>query len=83
MPYLQQATQELETKMAASQDENQQIMSKINAQRAEIDQLMAALTNAVGDLEKSIQSLSGDAENNPGTLRAEVWQMEQEAASTR
>ncbi|KIW23203.1 uncharacterized protein PV07_11423 [Cladophialophora immunda] len=82
-PYLQQATEELNTKLQKSQQENAVMRGSISEQRAEIERLLASLEHAVKDIEGSVEAMCTDEQSGFNELREEVWQMEQEVAATR
>ena len=83
-PYFQRATEELNTKLQQTQQENASVVAKINDQRAEIERLLNSLDAAVKEAEDSVQAMQVDGGNNGlGDLRSDVWQMEQEVAATR
>ncbi|OAP63550.1 hypothetical protein AYL99_02777 [Fonsecaea erecta] len=82
-PYLQQATEELNTRLQASQQENAMMQQSISEQRGEIEQLLSGLEHAVRDIEGSVEAMSTDEQSCLNELREELWQMEQEVAATR
>jgi kinetochore protein NNF1 len=78
MPYLQQATQTLESRLQSSQRENQALMEKIATQRAEIERLVGGIEDVVRDLEGSVEVMGSGVGRGIEGLRAEVWEMEEE-----
>lgn len=82
-PYLQQAAEELNTKLHTTQQENSIMMGKINDQRAEIDRLLNGLQSVVKDIEGSVDAMRANEEVGFNELRSDVWQIEQEVAATR
>jgi kinetochore protein NNF1 len=78
MPYLQQATQTLESRLQSSQRENQALMEKIATQRAEIERLVGGIEGVVRDLEGSVEVMGSGVGRGIEGLRAEVWEMEEE-----
>ena len=82
-PYLQKAAEELNTRIATSQQQNDTILNKINMQRAEIEQLLNRLEYVVKDVEGSVDAMRISHQPDFDELRIDVWQMEQEVAATR
>ncbi|EXJ78272.1 hypothetical protein A1O3_09433 [Capronia epimyces CBS 606.96] len=82
-PFLQQAANELESKLQATQQHNAAMMATIGRQQAELEQLLNGLEAAVKDIEGSVQAMHSDEQGVPAQLRSDVWQMEQELAATR
>jgi kinetochore protein NNF1 len=82
MPYLQQATQTLESQLQSSQRENQALMEKIASQRAEIERLVGGIEGVVRDLEGSVEVMGSGMGRGIEGLRAEVWEMEEEVKGT-
>ncbi|OCT49292.1 putative MIND kinetochore complex component Nnf1 [Cladophialophora carrionii] len=82
-PYLQRATDELNTRIQKSQQENTVILGKINEQRAEIEQLLNGLQHVVKDIEGSVDAMRSNQQTSFDELRSDAWQMEQEVAGTR
>lgn len=82
-PYLQKATEELETRIGASQQQNENIQNKIHAQRAEIERLLNNLEHVVKDIEGSVEAMHTNKQTDFDELRNEGWQMDQEVAATR
>ena len=78
IPYLQTAEQELQTKLKATQTQNEAMMQSITAQRAEIEQLVFGLEAVVRDLEGSVEAMSAGMGRGVDGLRAEIWEMEGE-----
>ena len=77
-PYLQEATQMLESRLQTSQQDNQALMEKIATQRAEIERLVGGIEGVVKDLEGSVEVMSSGMGRGVDGLRAEVWEMEEE-----
>ena len=77
-PYLQQATEILESRLQSSQQENQALMEKITSQRAEIERFIGGIEGVVRDLEGSVEVMGTDVGGGVEGLRAEVWEMEEE-----
>ena len=77
-PYLQQATQMLESRLQHSQQDNQALAEKIAAQRAEIERLVGGIEGIVRDLEGSVEAMGSGMGRGVEGLRAEVWKMEEE-----
>jgi kinetochore protein NNF1 len=77
-PYLQQATQILESRLQSSQRENQALMENIAAQRAEIERIVGGIEGVVRDLEGSVEIMGSGVARGVEGLRAEVWEMEEE-----
>lgn len=75
---LQQATGTLQSRLASSQQENQQLMEKITSQRAEIERLVGGLEGVVRDLEGSVEVMGSGMGKGVEGLRAEAWEMEEE-----
>ncbi|EXJ88397.1 hypothetical protein A1O1_05327 [Capronia coronata CBS 617.96] len=82
-PYLQQATDELASKLQAAQEDNSTIMATIREQRVELEQLLNGLEMVVEDIEGSVQAMQSGEDGGLTELRTDVWQMEQELAATR
>jgi kinetochore protein NNF1 len=82
-PYLQRATEELNTRIQKSQQENTVIFGQINDQRAEIERLLNGLQHVVEDVEGSVDAMRSGQQTNFDGLRDDVWQMEREVARTR
>lgn len=78
IPYLQTAEQELNTKLKATQKENETLMQNIVAQRAEIEKLVLGLEAVVQDLEGSVAVMGAGMGKGVDGLRADIWEMEQE-----
>ena len=83
MPYLQRATQMLESRLQFSQQENQALMEKITAQRAEIERLVGGIEGVIRDLEGSVEVMDSGVARGVEGLRTEVWEMEEEAQAAR
>ena len=77
-PYLQEATQMLESRLQTSQQDNQALMEKIATQRAEIERLVGGIEGVVKDLEGSVEVMGSGMGRGVDGLRAEVWEMEEE-----
>jgi kinetochore protein NNF1 len=77
-PYLQEATQILESRLQSSQQENHNLMEKIMAQRAEIERLVSGVEGVVRDLEGSVEVMGSGTGRGMEGLRAEVWEIEEE-----
>lgn len=82
-PYFQQATDDLNSKLQRTQQENAQMITTIDQQRAEIERLLNGLDTAVKDIEGSVEAMQSHEEVGVSGLRTDVWQMEQEVALTR
>ncbi|KAI1627369.1 Nnf1-domain-containing protein [Exophiala viscosa] len=82
-PYLQQAQDELSSKVHSTQAENATIFSKITEQRAEIEQLLSGLDRVIKDIEGSVDAIYTDEQSGFGELKGDVWTTEQELAATR
>ncbi|KAH0831443.1 hypothetical protein AYO21_06426 [Fonsecaea monophora] len=82
-PYLQQATEELNTRLQKSQQENTVMREAVCGQRGEIERLLGSLEHAVKDIEESVEAMYTDESSGVNELREESWQMEQEVAATR
>jgi kinetochore protein NNF1 len=84
IPFLQTASNELQGRLDATQQENQNIMRTIEVQRAEIEKLVAGLEGVVQDIEGSIAALNvNDHNSGVASLRDEAWKMEQEVAASK
>lgn len=59
------------------------MMETINAQRAEMEQLICGLESVIGDVQGSVEAMTGAEEANMEELKQDVWDMEQEVAATR
>lgn len=82
-PYFQQATDDLNSKLQRTQQENAQMMTTIDQQRAEIERLLNGLNTAVKDIEGSVEAIQSQEEAGVSELRSDIWQMEQEVALSR
>jgi len=82
-PYFQQVTDDLNSKLQRTQEENSQMMAAIDQQRAEIDRLLNVLQTAVKDIEGSVEAMQSHEDAGVNGLRTDVWQIEQELALTR
>lgn len=58
-------------------------MEKIMAQRAKIEQLVNGLESLVKDIEGSVEAMRSGTGTSVESLRAEVWEMEQEVQAAR
>ncbi|RVX74700.1 hypothetical protein B0A52_01827 [Exophiala mesophila] len=84
-PFIQQASEELNTKLQQTQQDNANKMNEISEQRAEIARLLATLQGAVKEVEAGVQAtMQADGGGFDGnSLRTDVWDMEQEIMATR
>lgn len=82
-PYFQQATEDLNSKLQRTQQENAQMMATIDQQRAEIEQLLHGLNTAAKDIEGSVEATQSHEGAGVGELRPEIWEIEQEVALSR
>jgi len=82
-PYLEQATEELNSRLQATQGDNAQMTDRIKDQRAEIERLLNGLEWVVKDIEGSVDAMRTSEQGGFDELRSDVWQMEQEMAATR
>ncbi|EXJ57093.1 hypothetical protein A1O7_07437 [Cladophialophora yegresii CBS 114405] len=82
-PYLQKVTDELNTRIQNSQQENAVIFGKISDQRAEIERLLNGLQHVVYAIEGSVDAMRSNPQIDYDALRNDVWQMEQEVSGTR
>lgn len=82
-PYLQEATNELESKLRSTRQDNATLMATIREQRAELEHLLNGLEVVVHDIEGSVQAMRSDEQGGLAELRDDMWQMEQELATTR
>jgi kinetochore protein NNF1 len=73
----------LESRLQFSQQENQALMEKITAQRAEIERLVGGIEGVTRDLEGSVEVMDSGVVRGVEGLRAEVWEMEEEAQAAR
>ena len=56
---------------------------KIKDQHAEIERLLSGLESVVKDIEGSVDAMRTNEQGGFNELKSEVWQMEQEMATTR
>jgi hypothetical protein len=82
-PYLQKASDELQSKVRKSQTDNADMLAKIKQQRAEIDQLLGSLQHAVADIEGSVNVMQANKQTDLESLGSEAWLMDQEVAATK
>ncbi|KAK4939935.1 hypothetical protein LTR10_019894 [Elasticomyces elasticus] len=82
-PYLQQAQDELSSKLQSTQADNATIITKINEQRAEMEQLLSGLDCVIKDIEGSVDAMYTDEQSGFRELKSDVWTIEQEVAATR
>ena len=82
-PYLQQAQDELSSKLQSTQAENAIIFGKINEQRAEMEQLLNGLDFVITDIEGSVDAMYTDEQSGFKELKGDVWTIEQEVAAMK
>lgn len=69
------SSRELEGKLQATQQDNQQIMEGVMSQRNDIEKIVASLEALVGDLAGAVQKLESIDGHE---LKKDIWDMEQE-----
>ncbi|KAI0585284.1 Nnf1-domain-containing protein [Pyrenophora tritici-repentis] len=60
MPYLEKQANDMNTKLAETQQSNTKLLSTVTAQRAEIEALVRGLENVIQDLDASAQMMAQD-----------------------
>lgn len=60
MPFLEQQANEMNAKLADTQQSNMELLSTVTSQRAEIEAIVCGLENVIHDLEVSAQAMAQD-----------------------
>jgi kinetochore protein NNF1 len=60
MPFLEQQANDMNTKLAETQQSNTELLAAVTAQRAEIEAMVRGLENVIQDLEVSAQIMAQD-----------------------